>query len=217
MHSALSRRRREKVDKASLSDGNLTTGVSLAASEFLQFEFAVATPVRALTVAPTAGGKFPVVILEASEDGVSYRAIASLRNPGKHGIQPPGVADFPAVTAKFFRVVPGGAADLAEVCAAPGRAHCRLEFQGELRLSAGPPDGDSPAGMRAGAIDPSNVVDLSAALGKDGRLRWAAPAGAWTILRIGHTPTGQLNVSASAAGTGLECDKFTRGAVEFHF
>ena len=34
------------------------------------------------------------------------------------------------------------------------------------------------------------IIDLSSRLGKGGQLAWDVPAGKWTILRIGYTPTG---------------------------
>src|ERR1700751_6076812 len=61
-----------------------------------------------------------------------------------------------------------------------------------------------------------NVLDLSH-LVDDGFLNWDAPDGNWTILRIGFTPTGALNRAAPDTGVGLECDKFTPSAIEFHF
>ncbi|MDR1010876.1 MAG: hypothetical protein LBM04_07075 [Opitutaceae bacterium] len=75
----------------------------------------------------------------------------------------------------------------------------------------------SAAADKTSAIDPSTVLDISAHMDRDGRLTWDAPEGSWTILRIAHTSTGQMNVSASAAGTGLEIDKFSAAAADFHF
>jgi hypothetical protein len=48
-------------------------------------------------------------------------------------------------------------------------------------------------------------------------LDWTAPAGNWVILRIGHTTTGAINSPGPDGGVGLECDKFSREAYEFHF
>ena len=47
-----------------------------------------------------------------------------------------------------------------------------------------------------------------------GRLTWDVPAGKWTILRLGHTPTGAVNSPAPASGRGLECDKLSKEAAE---
>ena len=52
---------------------------------------------------------------------------------------------------------------------------------------------------------------------KDGRLAWDAPAGKWTVLRIGHTSTGAVNAPAPASGRGLECDKLSKEAADAMF
>src|SRR5438309_2165801 len=41
------------------------------------------------------------------------------------------------------------------------------------------------------------IVDLSAEMKPDGQLTWQAPAGKWTILRFGHTTTGEMNDKTS--------------------
>ena len=63
-------------------------------------------------------------------------------------------------------------------------------------------------------VDPERIVDLTEALQSDGTLRWQAPAGAWRILRFGHTTNGKTNAATGpAGGVGLECDKMSRAAV----
>ena len=66
-------------------------------------------------------------------------------------------------------------------------------------------------------IDPASVLDISSSMDADGHLNWQAPAGEWTILRIGHTTTGAKNKPGPAGGIGLECDKFSRAAYDCHF
>lgn len=66
-------------------------------------------------------------------------------------------------------------------------------------------------------VDPDKVLDISGYMDRQGRLNWDAPAGAWTILRFGHTSTGITNFPAAGKGLGLECDKYSREAVDFHF
>jgi alpha-L-rhamnosidase len=65
------------------------------------------------------------------------------------------------------------------------------------------------------AIDPAAIVDVSVQF-SDGRLRWQAPNGRWTVMRIGHTSTGIDNHPASAGGQGLECDKLSKQAIKVH-
>jgi len=68
-----------------------------------------------------------------------------------------------------------------------------------------------------GAISRRNVVDLTSKLTADGKLRWQAPAGEWLILRVGYTPTGVNNHPAAYGGEGLECDKFSKAALDAHW
>lgn len=52
----------------------------------------------------------------------------------------------------------------------------------------------------------------------DGKsLSWAAPAGNWTVLRLGYTTTGVENHPSPQAGLGLECDKLTRDGSNAQF
>lgn len=60
-------------------------------------------------------------------------------------------------------------------------------------------------------IGRASVVELKAA---DGKVEWDVPAGDWTILRIGHTPTGAVNAPSPTSGRGLEVDKMSREAFD---
>ncbi|UOQ67991.1 glycosyl hydrolase [Hymenobacter volaticus] len=62
----------------------------------------------------------------------------------------------------------------------------------------------------------SKVVNLTGKLDATGRLIWNVPPGNWTILRVGHGSTGQINTTGGGAG-GLECDKFNPEAVKLQF
>lgn len=66
------------------------------------------------------------------------------------------------------------------------------------------------------AIDPKQVLDISACL-KGDRLEWDAPAGDWTVMRMGMCPTGVTNSPADPEATGLETDKMSRKHIEAHF
>ena len=79
--------------------------------------------------------------------------------------------------------------------------------QGAPSLDGAPSGEGTPA---------SNVIVLSCA--PDGTLNWDAPPGSsWTLLRMGHTSTGKDNHPAPEAGRGLECDKLSREAMDFHW
>ncbi len=85
-------------------------------------------------------------------------------------------------------------------------------FNGDAVLSARNA-GDSAAG----AIPRGEVIDLTSKLTADGKLNWQAPAGEWVILRLGYTPTGVNNHPAAYGGEGLECDKFSKTALDAHW
>ncbi|RYG17475.1 hypothetical protein EON82_23820, partial [bacterium] len=70
----------------------------------------------------------------------------------------------------------------------------------------------------SGAASPiGDTIDLTDKLDKDGRLTWDAPAGNWTILRMGHVPTGKNNHPAPPEGDGLEVDKLSKEALDKHW
>ena len=61
----------------------------------------------------------------------------------------------------------------------------------------------------------SAIVDITSHMNADGQLTWDVPEGNWTIVRIGHTSTGQSNRPAPLPG--LECDKLDTDALDAHF
>ena len=80
-----------------------------------------------------------------------------------------------------------------------------------------PPRASFPALSPDAVTARGQVLNLTAQLGKDGRLAWDVPAGRWTILRLGHTSTGKDNHPAPLPGRGLECDKLSKEAATVLF
>ncbi|MBP5228303.1 MAG: hypothetical protein J6336_13055 [Kiritimatiellae bacterium] len=66
-------------------------------------------------------------------------------------------------------------------------------------------------------VDATKEIDLTKAMQPDGSLNWNVPAGEWTILRIGYRCNGQCNGPASDFGRGLEVDKLSAPAMDYHF
>ena len=60
-------------------------------------------------------------------------------------------------------------------------------------------------------------IDLSSVMSADGALVWDVPDGDWLILRIGAICNGKCNHPASKHGRGLEVDKLSASAVDYHF
>jgi hypothetical protein len=67
------------------------------------------------------------------------------------------------------------------------------------------------------SIRPEKVFNLSNKLNEDGVLNWDAPAGNWTIIRMGMTPTGTKNAPAAPQGVGYEIDKMNSDLAQYHF
>ncbi|MGC8784677.1 MAG: glycosyl hydrolase [Armatimonadota bacterium] len=82
----------------------------------------------------------------------------------------------------------------------------------EFILPASYPEPDTSSIVRC-----ENVINLTSFVKEDGTLTWDAPEGRWTILRVGHTPTGAMNAPSPASGRGLECDKLSKEGIEAHF
>ena len=61
------------------------------------------------------------------------------------------------------------------------------------------------------------IVNLTTRMKPDGSLSWDAPAGDWTILRIGHAWSGRKVAPALPDHTGPECDKLSKAALNVHF
>ncbi|MBP5320229.1 MAG: hypothetical protein J6334_04515, partial [Kiritimatiellae bacterium] len=64
----------------------------------------------------------------------------------------------------------------------------------------------------------SAVRNVTAMMREDGTLAWEdAPAGRWSILRVGHVNTGAKNGPAPKEGTGFECNKLSTTGADVQF
>lgn len=152
-----------------------------------------------------------------------FRAIARFRSNGAGPFSSQiGSASFTPIRAQKFRLVfenrKEGDRVLIEL----------LRFSGGFRVTnwtskvgfSGEPVNPSASDIVPQATDViplERVVDLSDKLGSDGRLNWSVPAGSWTILRIGHTPTGIYLFPTPKGGAGLDCDKLSKKAADVHY
>jgi len=211
------------IEARLITDGDAATGVDLTAGEGGALTFAFDAPVtaRSITVQAIPGDDIPnfeprtFATLEVSEDGKSFRKLADLAIPfWRLRTIPPLTASFDAVKARAFRLTLPAVLRVAEVrLSATVRTADIGAKAGWGRVAN---RGEEPAGP-ADALDPAQVIDVSGFMDANGRLRWTPPPGDWTVLRFGHTATGAKNVAASDTGIGLECDKFSRAALDFHF
>jgi len=179
--------------------------------QWVRLEFVGAEPFRSLRVetpAPLRDNP-PTTAqweLQVSDDGRTFRKVCDVATHG--------TTTFPETSGRYFRlwlpILPPRATELvftkielAGVRMDKPEAHAGMAVDRSVnRFSDLPADRD--------AIASSSVVDLT------GKTEWNAPAGDWTIVRIGHTSTGITNHPAAPATEGLEADKLSRGAMTAH-
>ncbi len=63
----------------------------------------------------------------------------------------------------------------------------------------------------------NQIINITKFMKADGTLNWTAPKGDWTVQRFGYTTTGISIHPAPAGGAGLEVDKMSKSAVDFHY
>ena len=161
--------------------------------------------------------------VEISEDGATFRPFETFTTP----LARSGAGDrtlrfhaFPRRTtmrALRAKIVSAGGAKVKVAEAHPER---RLRLS---NLAAKTFDVRQEAPCDTSPSTPDQVVakgavrDLTALLQADGTLAWDVPAGDWTILRVGYLCSGRCNHPASDHGRGLEVDKLSAEALDYHF
>lgn len=216
------------------------SGVSLSSKEYLQVEFAEPIDARSVVLESEAiggasGGFFgppvppDILSIEASEDGIEFRKVAdfsiaaSIRFFGP-GLPLPKTTNIPTTRARLFRIVCPHPRKVTrfQVSAAPRNPGWdnKAQFSGggfEM-FGFGPPrPAPLPIAPDASFVDPSKVLDITDSMNQRGELNWTAPAGKWIVFRIGHTSNGVENHPAPEGGGGLEVDKFSPEAYDYHF
>ncbi|HUZ47217.1 MAG TPA: glycosyl hydrolase [Terriglobia bacterium] len=218
-----------EADRSLLTDNDFSKGIEIrpaapGQSAYLQMEFDEPYSARSIMVyvgPPLPGGSdhWPQLRLESSDDGAEFQKVCDLEVPRYRSSQDvPGIASFPEARAKYFRLVASDACIISQV-----------SLSGAVRISEWPRKanfihraGQKPFGAtgdvpKGSVIDPEKVMDITGHMDGNGRLQWQAPSGKWTILRMGQTTTGVQNHPAPDGGLGLECDKYSRAAYDYHF
>jgi hypothetical protein len=102
--------------------------------------------------------------------------------------------------------------------AAPAGAPLLPGFASKIGLSreiqAG---GQVSASFSNSFLHRAEIIDLTSKTDDQGHLVWDVPMGQWTVLRLASTITGTSNHPTAGEGSGLECDKLSRAAVDAHF
>ena len=212
-----------------LTDGASKTFINLPVPkrgqpQFAQLEFQ--KPFSARTVKIVGGPNIPECSGEilVSDDGKNFRALKPFAFGRKGSATRMVSLGAQPVAARFWRVqftalgakVKATEIPLADIELAPRLSIENVDAKdgsnGNFVLSAR--ESDDAA---AGAVQRRDIIDLTTKLTADGKLNWQVPAGEWVVLRLGYTPTGAINHPATKEGEGLECDKFSKAALDAHW
>lgn len=221
----------KEIDKNLFFDNDLDSQVRMQqAGSVLTFELSHPFEARAVTVRrgkrekpldPHDGPRdyAPDLKLEVSEDGRHYVDVSNISCPALRSMDTPGIALFGAVKGRYFRFITNRGTNISEVLL---HASTRLkDWTAKTNyvkdpVALGNYDCQDVTGQ---TVDPSSVIDITSLMNTDGRLKWKSPRGVkcWIILRIGSTTTGEVVAAAPDSGVGLDCDKFSKKALDQHF
>lgn len=195
--------------------------------QYIQFEFAQPFVLRSVSFLPMNDMHACKGEIQISTDGVDYITIGSFEvsrylqpwMPGALAWHRYGVEES---TAKFIRIVFIKAAESgAKITLAELDLSSRLmlnDFAGKTFFERTDPLRPMWKGVPADqVIDPKKEIDLSSKMDATGKITWDAPAGEWTILRVGYTTIARNNHPAPKGGAGLEIDKLSRAAAKAHW
>jgi hypothetical protein len=162
----------------------------------------------------------PLGELEASDDAQVWRPVCRLPGTGyqqDYWIQQ--TVAFPATTARYFRLKLDVTPDVLKLGGFALRGEARID-QWEKKsgnvVDFSYPD-HTPDYSDAAIINPAKIIDISKDVDAAGKLTWTPPPGNWTVLRLGHTPTGARTKHGRPENLGLECDKLSAAATTVQY
>jgi hypothetical protein len=164
----------------------------------------------------------PKALLEASGDGQSWREVKAFPTSWRGKPTTDLTVAFDPVEARCLRVrFPKeclARTDQIRIASAAFSDRERIHYwQAKSALvSHNEHGGGAERFLDAGAADAPGIP-LREVVNLTGQASWTAPQGVWTVLRLGHTPTGAHNAPATEAGVGLECDKLNPRGVEAQY
>ena len=217
-------------DWSAAFDGNDETFVTIPKpkageeSTRVVLEFQTPVPVRSLSTQIQEESQNRVVQLHTSDDGHKWTPSGSIRRwrgevtsereelmEGVQGrearfVKIEFMAASPAVAMKLYEVnFQSARLDQIHTKAARMRAQPQISNPSQQVIE------------KSQQIPLDQIVDLTDRILPSEELDCRLPAGNWTVLRIGHTSNGNEIKPASVKAKGLEVDKMSAEALEYHF
>lgn len=216
------------VEANKIVDGDKATFIRLpapmpGAAQFAQLEFK--KPFAARTAKINGGSPMPIGKgeISVSDDGLTFRTIKKFAF-GRKPITLLVAQGAEPVIARFWRVQfnalsareKATTVPLAEIELTPIASIENIESKAGFSGFNGLSSAENSKATDA-VVQRRDMLDLTSKLAADGKLNWQVPAGKWVVLRFGYTPTGANNHPAPKEGTGLECDKMSKSALDAHW
>lgn len=217
------------VNVRKLLDNNPLTALELAKPDankpdpnsranFIRFEFARPFSACALKLGTHGAGRTFQGVLQISEDGNSFKDVRGF------GVCTPGtMVTFDRITSRYYRIAftsAGRAGDTITLTEAELFSSPRIaDVYGKAaygRWDGGAAAKGSAVPVGTG-IAVASILNLTQLMDATGKLSWDAPKGKWTVIRFGHTSTGEKNATSPVEGVGLECDRLNKEAVSASF
>ncbi|WP_454758568.1 glycosyl hydrolase [Caulobacter segnis] len=204
------------VVAAKLTDGAYAAPAveKLAGDGWVLLRYAAPVDARAVTVA--VDGAMPNGVVEASDDGQTFRVLTTLPGEVRQGL-PVRTFAFPKTSARVFRLRLAADAKPTAVTEFAIHTDPRIDrFQEKAGWGVLTDNWASATPTTDAAIAPAGVLDLTSRFKPDGTLNWTPPAGRWHVLRYGWSLTGRRDTPAAAESLGLEVDKLNANHVRAH-
>jgi alpha-L-rhamnosidase len=191
-------------------DGSETLSPDSKGEAFVVARPARGTRLRSLTL--SVADVWPKGAIECSDDGVTFRPYIELP---VRAAQPSPVQTFALGNpARAWRVRFSGLTAPIRILEARFDVAARIDRVEEKAGFGSLTDIEDPRPTEPGtAVDPRDIVDVTAHVMPDGSLNWTPKSGRWRILRFGWSLTGRRVVPATAESIGLEVDKLDADAV----
>jgi alpha-L-rhamnosidase len=192
---------------ATLTDSDPGSAVKLSPPAPLVVTMKAPFAAQAVTLRAANDAPAFSAIVDASADGVTWSRVGKVDVGAGRGITSSGTLNFPSVEASMFRITPSGRVQLTEALFYATPRIDQWQSKAGYGVAKIAPAEKPTLDLKARyAIDPTQVIDISAHVDAAGTLNWTPPAGEWTILRFGHTPTSQFEV-----------DRLSTAAVDHQF
>lgn len=207
------------LDLSRLTDGKEETRALIAVPEdeagWVQFSYPRPVTIKQLQV-KNIRFRDVEVDLQVSDDGIVFRKIGTFPKTRVLRDEWNIDASFAPVTGQHFRLGFTAGFEFGELALSQaggaGNAVARTSMGHVFGKDLPPLDNLASADV----IDEGSIIDLSANIDTEGRLRTRMPKGTWSVMRFGYTSTGAMNVNPSREGEGLEVDKFDPAAFRAH-